>query len=305
VELEGLLKELVRRSGAPGGVLLVQTPSGTWRGAVGLARKSPRVPMRATARFRVASITKTFTAALVLGLVADGVVSLDHTVARWLPGRLPKKTGAEVTVRDLLGHRSGLTDAGTIEPRGRFLYADGNYVLLGEIIDAATPSTYVGLLSKRILAPLRLRKTELRPSPPPADIAHGYVANGGPDVTSSLFTATGAPAAALVSTADDLARFQRSLFGGRLIPRRLVKAMQTPISVFEPGYAYGLGLSSSPSRCGAAWGHAGRTSGYTAWMMSTPTGKRTVVALLNTDVPFENPTLWRRLERLVARALCT
>jgi D-alanyl-D-alanine carboxypeptidase len=240
---------------------------------------------------------------VVLGLVAEGKLALDDTVVKWLPGRLPKEA-AEVTVRDLLSHRSGLTDAGKIEPRGRFRYADGNFLLLGEIVEAVTSSTFGEQLAERILEPLRLTQTELRPSPPPADIVHGYAANGGPDVTASLFTRRHAPAAALVSTAADLARFERALLRGRVIPPRFVKAMQAPVTRFAPGYVYGLGLSSSPTRCGAAWGHAGRTYGYTAWMLSTASGKRTVVVLLNTGVDLNDPKLWRRLEGLVTRALC-
>ena len=301
--LRGILEELAARSTAPGGVLLVQTPGGTWRGATGVARRTPRQPMAVAGRFRVASITKTFTATVVLGLVADRKLALDDTVAKWLPGRLPKEA-AEITVRDLLSHRSGLTDAGKIEPRGRFRYADGNFLLLGEIVEAVTSSTFEERLADRILEPLRLTRTELRPSPPPGDIVHGYLANGGPDVTGSLYTRRAAPAAALVSTADELARFERALLRGRVIPARFVKEMETSISRFGQGYAYGLGLSRSPARCGAAWGHAGRTFGYTGWMLSTASGKRTVVALLNTGVDLNDPKLWRRLEGLVTRALC-
>jgi D-alanyl-D-alanine carboxypeptidase len=302
--LRDTLNELVSRSRAPGGVLLVQTPNSMWRGAAGLARKSPRQPMAVAGRFRVASITKTFTATVVLGLVADGKLALGDTVAKWLPGRLPTEAGAEITVRDLLSHRSGLTDAGKIEPRGRFRYADGNFLLLGEIVEAVTSSPFEKRLAERILEPLRLTRTELRPSPPPDDIVHGYLANSGPDVTGTLYTRRAAPAAALVSTAVELARFERALLRGRVIPPRLVKEMQTSITRFEPGYGYGLGLSRSPTKCGAAWGHAGRTFGYTGWMLSTASGKRTVVALLNTGVSLENPKLWRRLERLVTQALC-
>src|SRR5215204_4131683 len=89
-KLRRLLKTIVAQSNAPGGVLLVQTPTGTWRRAVGAARLAHsvggpagaprRLPMRVSSRFRIASVTKTFTAALVLRLVADQLLSLEDSV---------------------------------------------------------------------------------------------------------------------------------------------------------------------------------------------------------------------------------
>jgi D-alanyl-D-alanine carboxypeptidase len=141
--LRKLLAAAVGRAHAPGGVLLVKTPASTWRRSFGAAQLprsygrpevGVRVRMPATGRFRIGSITKTYTAALVLQLVAGGTLSLDDTVERWLPARLPDGTGTRITLRDLLQHRSGLQDtplsfAGGFTvagPPGTFYYANAN-----------------------------------------------------------------------------------------------------------------------------------------------------------------------------------
>jgi D-alanyl-D-alanine carboxypeptidase len=275
--------------------------------------------MRATARFRVASVTKPFTAVVVLGLVADGILSLEDTVERWLPGRLPDGAGSRMTIRMLLGHRSGLVNAGSgsgpitvVGAPGSFRYANGNYELLGAIVEAATGSTFGEQLAARVLRPVALTHTELPSSSLPiAGLAHGYspavVRTGGPrlDLTA-VASGLSAPAAGLVSSADDLAAFAAALFGGDLVPRGLFTAMATAGDVggsSAVGYsAYGLGLMRFNSPCGDAWGHRGRTLGYTAYLLATADGRRTVIALLN-DGELPDP-LTSRVDALVTRALC-
>ena len=118
-----------------------------------------------------------------------------------------------------------------------------------------------------------------------------------------------APAGERISTAGDLAQFARALLSGRVIPGDLVRLMEMPVSVggFDTGGhdAYGFGLMRFPSKCGVAWGHRERMLGYTAWMLSTADGSRTVVALLNVG-ELRNPVLvGRGLNSLVTQALCT
>jgi D-alanyl-D-alanine carboxypeptidase len=314
-KLNGILTMLASRTDSPGGVLLVQTATSTWRRATGLARLSPRTPMKPSGRFRVSGVGIPFTAALVLQLVVEGTLSLDDTVEKWLPGRVPNGAGAAITVRHLLAQTSGLADApggGLVveRPPGTFHFANANYNLLPEIVGDVTSSTFAEQLARRILVPLRLSTSGLLgPSGPlPPDIVHGY-SPGRPRLDLTALERGFAPAGELISTAGDLARFERALFGGRVIPRALVKEMQAAGSVtgFDTaGYtAYGLGLMRFPSGCGAAWGARGRMLGYTAWMLSTADGRRTVVALLNVG-ELSNTILVRQgLNRLVTRALCT
>jgi D-alanyl-D-alanine carboxypeptidase len=315
-KLDGILKSLVSASNSPGAVLLVQTPTGTWQKAAGLASIKPRQAMKTTGRFRVASVTKVFTAAVVLRLVEAGTLSLEDTVERWLPGRVPGGAGSAITIRMLLSHTSGLADLqyggdpfGVDGPPGPFRYANWNYNLLGEIVAAATSSTFDAELARLILRPLQLTSTELLvPTETPTNVVRGY-SPGKPRYDFTAVWRDPGPAAALIATATDLARFERALFTGKVVSSTLVREMQTPGSVrgfVTVGYdAYGLGLMRYPSRCGSAWGHRGRIPGYTSFLLSTADGKRTVVLLLNAGEVPNAALLQGGVNRLVTTALCT
>ena len=117
--LRQIVRQLVR-DGAPGALAVVRTPLGIRRAQAGLARRRPRTAMVATDRFRVASITKTFVATVVLQLVAEGKLGLDDPVERWLPGLVPN--GRAITIRELLDHTSGLFNyfgRQSLRPSGR------------------------------------------------------------------------------------------------------------------------------------------------------------------------------------------
>ena len=328
--LRKLLAAAVRSVHSPGGVLLVKTPASTWRRSPGVARLprsygrpdvGPRVPMPTAGRFRIASATKTFTATVVLQLVAGGALSLDDTVERWLPGRLPDGAGTRITLRDLLQHRSGLQDtplsfAGALTiagPPGTFYYANANYTLLGEIIAAATRSTYEEQLQARVLAPLGLTRTEVARGPmTPDGLVHGYspkpATPHGLRIDETSWTdPTPPPAGSIVSDAVDLARFELALFDGQLLPAGLLALMQTPGSVkgFETaGYtAYGLGLMRFPTRCGDVWGHRGRGPGYTTYVLATSDARRILVLLLNVGKLDDDVVV--KLNPVVERAICT
>jgi D-alanyl-D-alanine carboxypeptidase len=203
--------------------------------------------MRATDRFRIGSVTKTYLATVVLQLVGEGRLSLTHTVEDRLPGLVPN--GQAITVRQLLNMTSGLFDYPN-DPRTR-------YVLLGLIIEAASGNQLNAELRQRILEPLRLRATSLAMTPRIAGPhAHGYMRVGQPpleDVTT-LNPSWGWAAGAIESTADDVARFYRALLGGRLVRPKLLRAMRTTVAG-NAGARYGLGIGTVRLPCGTAWGH--------------------------------------------------
>lgn len=95
----------------PGAVLGVEIPGeGYWYGAAGVANLETGEPMQPHYKFRIGSMTKTFTGMAILQLVDEGVISLDDSVEQWLPGYLPDSRGEITTVRNLLYHDSGLWD---------------------------------------------------------------------------------------------------------------------------------------------------------------------------------------------------
>ena len=97
---------------APGVTAYVSGPHGTWVGAAGVANVKTGEPMRPNARMRLESVSKLWTATLILRLVQQHRLSLDDTVERWLPGLLP--AGRRITLRQLLNHTSGLIDTNDI-----------------------------------------------------------------------------------------------------------------------------------------------------------------------------------------------
>ncbi|HEY5878045.1 MAG TPA: serine hydrolase domain-containing protein [Nakamurella sp.] len=319
--LQALLDELVI-NGAPGVLAFVDDgPGPAWRGASGAARLDPRIPLRAAARFRAGSITKSMVATVALQLVGEGKLRLDDTVERWLPGSVPQ--GDSITLRQLLNHTSGIynyTDDPAFlgdlvadptrtrspeslvavatshpplfQPGSSWSYSNTNYILVGLIIQAATGRAVQTELGRRIFTPLGLHNTSF----PVTDRgiagyhAHGYLLPGNPfiptdqplDVTTLVNPSWAWAAGAVISTADDLARFYGALFGGRLLSPALLRQMQTTVQV-DPVFGYGLGVFSIRTVCGTIWGHNGGVPGYISFASNSRDGKRHMVLMMSAD----------------------
>jgi D-alanyl-D-alanine carboxypeptidase len=303
-ELEWLVGE---RESAPGALGLLRTPDGTTVAATGDAVLEPSRPMAPDEPWPVASITKTFTAVVVLQLVSEGALSLDDPVDDWLPGVLPADD--RVTVGHLLSHRSGIVEdpalhqlcrrwtadeylayafaLPTSPPGANFNYSNVGYVALGRLVEVITGESYERAVQERILDPLGLADThfpdggattahEVRgyQMPPASDEGDGWL-----DVTCMLFDPGAVLAAGgLVSTVMDIATFYAALLEGRLLETALLDAMQHAESP-----AYGLGLQLEPSRCGHARGHTGALPGFSTAALASPDGQTTVVLALNSD----------------------
>jgi D-alanyl-D-alanine carboxypeptidase len=299
-------------AGVPGVVAFVRDGRKTLQVAAGRARIKPRQPMRVSDRFRIASLTKTYVAAVVAQLAGEGKLTFEDTVERWLPGVIPN--GKNITLRQLLSHRSGLFDypedpqlfapylngdfAHTwtpdqllalanahpplFAPGARTSYSNTNYVVLGLVIGAVTGRPVQTELDERIFKPLKLDSTfyaiEQRI---PGRHAHGYFLpepNTRQDTTEISPTHAGA-GGSIVSNAPDVARFYRALFSGRLVRPDLVRDMQTMTD------GYGLGVHPSPSPCGLRYGHDGAIPGYISVAMNTRNGQRQLVLLANSHTP--------------------
>jgi D-alanyl-D-alanine carboxypeptidase len=296
-------------AGVPGAVLLVRDGEGTTRLTSGYGNLKPQTPMRAGDRFRVGSITKTFVATVALQLVGERKLALADTVEHWLPGAVPN--GERVTVRQLLNHTSGLFDYGAdrafvadafrhplkewtprqivaianahkprFAPGAGWSYSDTNYYVLGLIVEAATGHSLAGELRHRIFVPLSLRATSFPSAPGIAGrYAHGYFLRPLQDVSVGSPSVQWA-AGAIVSNADDLARFFRALLGGRLLRRDLLHVMETVVTP-AAGFSYGLGLQRLREQCGFVWGHTGASPGYVANALNSKNGAREVIVLVN------------------------
>jgi D-alanyl-D-alanine carboxypeptidase len=186
-------------AGAPGMVAEVRRGDGHWWGSAGLSDTSTGRARQPQEHFRIGSTTKTFTAVVVLQLVAEHRLSLDDTVERWLPGLVDGNgyDGSRITIRELLNHTSGIfpytndqalaqkgigtawfahrydhyspTDLVKIavgnpptgQPSARFDYSNTDYILAAMIVEKATGHRFEDELNRRIIRPLALTGTYL------------------------------------------------------------------------------------------------------------------------------------------------
>lgn len=313
------LDTLTSSGETPGVTVRVDDPRcGAWSAASGTADLATGRPMATGERARVGSISKSFTATVVLQLAAERRLSLDDTVDRWLPGvvRTPRYDGRRITIRSLLRHTSGLPDhtddipvsddtrwrhydpeqlvaiALKMDPPAKpWSYSSTNYILAAMIVRKVTGHGVEDESVRRVLRPLGLRdtywpgdETSLRGAHP-----NGYVhdENGRwTDHTDQNMTFGGA-AGAIVSTTRDLDTFFSALFAGRLLPPRELAEMRTTVAAdpdrIWPGARYGLGLIQTPLTCGGTWtGHAGGVPGF-GTVAGVGPGGRAVAVSLNAD----------------------
>ncbi|WP_235036860.1 serine hydrolase [Actinomadura sp. K4S16] len=270
--LQAVLDEAVRE-GAPGALAQSRTPHRILNLSSGVADLATGHPPRADMKFRIASITKTFVATVILQLVAEGRLRLDDTVAKVIPG-VVHGNGYEpnkITMRMLLDHTSGvadytgnprITEIALADPRHDFTlreladagleyppdfppgtswrYSNTNYVLLGMVIQAVTGRTYVHEINKRIIRPLHLRSTYFPGTDPrirPPHL-HAYVpAEDDPsrlEDNTNINTTFARATGDLISTVGDLDRFDSALLRGRFLPARLLEEMLRPTPGSHP-----------------------------------------------------------------------
>ena len=325
--LRPLLKAVVD-GGAPGALIYIRDDQGEKTAAAGHAQLAPARRLEPNARFRTASLTKMFTAAITLQLIQENRLRLESTLERLRPGLL--EDGDSITIRALLSHRSGLYDHTDLpevynvdrtwtpeqlvalsaerQRQEGFAYSSTNYVILGLVIEAVTGQRYADVLRARITEPLGLDDTTYEPDRQPPATVHGHVPTvhdgfirpATPTADTSGHSATaGGTAGAIVSTPKDIATFLDALLDAEvLLPKRLRDQM-VPRERHDER-SYGLGLVAHPLGCGHGIGHTGNLLGTIT--VAYRVGERTVVAMTNQHpLTNEGDVAFRRL---VERAAC-
>lgn len=247
-----------------GSVLAAVGDEVVYRGGVGLADREFGIANGPATVFRLASVTKQFTAAAVLRLADRGLVDLTRPVTDYLPG-LPAPAWGDITLDHLLTHTAGIPqNIEELGPRGmgdhfqmkemvrlvgsaplpgrpgrQFLYSNVGYVLAAAVIEEVTGKPYGEAMDDLLFTPLRLQRTghetsrELVP-----EFAHGYVSL--PDRViraayedKSYVTGAGS----LRSTVDDLFLWSRAMLDGRVLSDSMSEKFTS--KQVDPGYAYG------------------------------------------------------------------
>ncbi|ABY44019.1 MULTISPECIES: serine hydrolase domain-containing protein [Bacillus] len=286
----------------------------------GVADLNTKKTMKSDYRFRIGSVTKTFTATTVLQLVGENRVQLDDPIEKWLPGLIQGNgyDGNQITIRQLLNHTSGIAeylkskDADIMNskktytaeeivkiglslppdfsPGKGWLYSNTGYVILGMLIEKITGNSYAEEIEKRIIEPLDLSNTFLpgnSPVIPGKNHARGYMKI---DETSELKDMTyynpslANAAGDMISNADDLNTFFASLLGGKLLKERELKEMLTTVPIEGKGLGdgYGLGIYETKLSNGVSiWGHGGSIPGFTTFVGGVIGGKHTLAVSIN------------------------
>ncbi|MEU0453770.1 serine hydrolase domain-containing protein [Streptomyces sp. NPDC006129] len=281
-------------------------------------------------QYRIGSITKTFTAILVLRLRDEGALDLADPLEKHLPD-----TGVgEVTVAELLAHTGGLAaetpgpwwerspgslrpeiadvlgERPSLSPPGRrFHYSNPGYTLLGALVEKLRGDSWEEILRREVLEPLELHRTSVRPQAP---YAGGWAVHPWADVmlhepTEDLGRM--APAGQLWSTTGDLARFAAFLVKGdeRVLSPESLLEMRTPAAPHEAsdvasGYAYCLGMEIRRRDGRSLVGHTGSLPGFLACLMISVEDDVAAIVLANcTSGPLLFPVA-SDLVRIVAEA---
>ncbi len=269
------------RAGNVGMIAAAADPAGRWRGRAGVGDVITGAKPDTGGRFRIGSVSKTFTATLVLKLAAKGKLGLDEPISKYLPGLLPYPE--PITVRQLLQHTSGLprdlapqytwttlpefdterfVHFGEVEaihdstvqpllfpPGTSWSYSNTGYNVLALLVEKLTGRRFEQVLADWITGPLHLADTFLPRDFPlvPDPALHGYeqlypAPHALTDVTAyNLSRYFGA--GNIISSATDLNRFFGALFGGEVLPADLLAQMKTTVPWPGSGVlSYGLGL---------------------------------------------------------------
>lgn len=330
---ESLLSDAYRAD-APGvAVLVMRGDNVLYRGARGEADVTGDVPLAPGDRFRIGSVTKQFAAVGLLTLVEAGQVALDDPLSKYLPDY---PGGDKVTIEQLLNHTSGIRsytdipgvmdgpiqrDLSTAQmldyfkdepadfaPGEAWRYNNSGYVLVGAVIEAASGQPWHQYLKETLFVPLGLDDTGYGADP--AVVARqvkGYNTSGGEPAPAQALSMTQPHAAgALVSTVDDLARWNRALHEGKVLKPETYARMITPVgkaAEIAPGYGYGFGIETTSVRGAPSLEHSGGIPGFSAQLSYLQGPDITVAVLQNNETPAPAQDSRSLARRLAAAAL--
>ncbi|MET9293338.1 serine hydrolase domain-containing protein [Streptomyces sp. NPDC003077] len=304
--------------GATAALVRVGGKDGIWRGSAGVHDRISQRPANPDARFRAGSVTKVFTAAVVLQLAAEKKLDLDRPARAYLPELIPADY-RDVTVRQLLNHthgmpspdfrgndlegwyanrfhvytpqalvRSALAKKPEFTPGEQQHYTNIGYLVAGLLIEKVTHDSYEHQVTRRIIKPLHLRGTYLPGTDPRIRGPHniGYqvfpTADGTELRDASVWSTTDTwSAGALISTTADLERFVGALFNGRIVRGPLLKEMFTLPTLKKGTAMYSVGLTQWKMGGRQVWGKSGGRWGYNAGFAAPQDLSRTLVYSIN------------------------
>jgi CubicO group peptidase (beta-lactamase class C family) len=314
--LRGVALKSMETWSVPGMAIGVETPEGREVLPLGVTALDTEFPVRPDTLFQIGSISKPFTATLLMCLVEDGQIDLDVPVTTYVPGlRLgdPAAPG-KVTARHLLTHQAGFwgdwfDDFGMaddaierfvaayadlpqmFEPGTMWAYNNCGYILAGLIAARVTGQTFEDALRERVIEPLGLDHTVLSAAEAIAfPVAVGHTLD--PETREAriarqfLRPRARNPAGGVLASVEDVLTFARSFLNldGALLSQATVAAMrERQVETYEAGAAWGLGFKVDDYGGTEVVGHGGATNGFRALLQMAPDHGLAVAVLTNGD----------------------
>jgi CubicO group peptidase (beta-lactamase class C family) len=268
--------------------------------AIGYADADQKIKSTTETKYRIGSITKMFTATLILKAVEENKLSLNQTIESFFPDL---ENANKITITTLLNHRSGIhnftansdylswntkpktekelldiiiNEKSDFEPDTKTQYSNSNYLLLTFILEKIHKKPYEVLLNTHIIKPLKLKHTRLGgPINAKNNECYSYKYNG--EWVKEAETDMSIPrgAGAIVSTPTDLTRFIESLFAGKIITETSLKQMTTLQNNI------GLGIFQFPFDDKKCMGHGGGIDGFSSMLVYIPEDKVSVALTTN------------------------
>jgi len=290
-KLDKFFDALAEKNKAMGSLTVSKNGNVLYSRAVGYSQISDKEKKSSTVstKYRVGSITKMFTATMILQLVEENKIRLTDTLDKFYP-QMPN--AGKITVGNLLNHRSGLhsftADADfptwlgkpktqsemlaviakgkpLFEPNAKAAYSNSNYVLLGYIIEKVSGKSYQTVLKEKITGKIGLSNTYLGGKRNAGD-NESYSYSYAGDWKSATETDMSIPggAGALVSTPTDLTKFITALFGSKLVSENSLNQMKTMTD------GYGMGMFQYPLDGKKLYGHTGGIDGFNSMLVYLP-----------------------------------
>ena len=317
---------------------IVFPDGGIWNGVSGLAQHNKQCVMTLDHQLYIGSITKTFTAALVMQQIQIGTLQLNDTIDQWLS----HPHGNEITIQMLLQHRSGVPNYTEdfsfllayfgypdkqwqpeelfaviqekplkFEPGSQHLYSNTNFIALGMILEKTTGKAYSELLQNAI-AEMGLTHIYYPGFSGNLAFANGYdetIFNLGKRNLTAFRTSfvSGAFSAGGVSgSSQDIAFFFHTLFNNQWLSDEIVAQMMSTISAPDEDVplqkGYGLGVRNLVIDGEELYGHTGTIPGYSGIAMHNPQYEFTIVVLSNVST-IEQTIIFSELQNLLIQNL--
>ncbi len=301
------------RTDCPGAsVMVIRSGKVLCERSYGLADVERKTPITPATNFRLASLTKEFTAMAVMILAEAGKLNIDDPITKFFP-EFPDY-GRALTVRHLLNHTSGLMDYEDINPKGttlpvldinvlrllmqqdhtlfppgsKFQYSNSGYALLALIVERVSGRTFAAFLRQEIFEPLGM-KNSVAYEPGISSVtnrAFGYTpADGAWRLHDQSLTSSVLGDGGIYSSVEDLFKWDQALYGTKFVSRKMIKAAFTPgkSTLHDQGVEYGFGWFLSDYRGQRNIWHYGSTVGFATRISRFPEKKFTVIILSNRD----------------------